>query len=62
MTNVGLQWKPTEAATLDFRVKNLFDRTYAPYLRTDASVAEGNDIQGFIAPPRTFEGALTVRF
>lgn len=62
VTNVGLQWKPTEAATLDFRVKNLFDRTYAPYLRTDASVAEGNDIQGFIAPPRTFEGALTVRF
>jgi iron complex outermembrane receptor protein len=62
VTNLGLQWRPTEAATLDFRIKNLFDRTYASYLRADASASEDNDIQGYIAPPRTFEAALSVRF
>jgi iron complex outermembrane receptor protein len=62
IVNAALQWNPTDAVTLDFRVKNLFDRTYAQYLRTDPTVAVANDLQGYIAPPRTFEGALTVRF
>ena len=60
VTNLGLQWQPTDTATLDFRVKNVFDKTYAAYLRVDPF--EDDYIQGFIAPPRTFEAALNVRF
>jgi iron complex outermembrane receptor protein len=60
VTNLGLQWKPTDKATLDFRVKNLFDNTYAQYLRTD--LFNESSVQGFIAPPRTFEAALSVKF
>jgi iron complex outermembrane recepter protein len=60
VTNAGLQWKATESATLDFRVRNVFDKLYVPYTRvytTDDSV-----VQGWIAPPRTFEAALRYKF
>ena len=60
VTNFGLQWKPTDTATIDFRVKNLFDETYAPYLRS--YTFDESMMQGWIAPPRTFEAALGVRF
>ena len=60
--NTALQWKPTSAVTLDFRVKNIFDRTYAQYLRTYPDVSESNDIQAYVAPPRTFELSLGYRF
>jgi iron complex outermembrane receptor protein len=59
-TNVGLQWKPTDKATLDFRVKNLFDEVYAPYVRSYPY--DDNMVQGWVAPPRTFEAALSVKF
>lgn len=60
VTNVGLQWKPTEQATLDFRIKNLFDEVYAPYIRSYSW--DDNMVQGWIAPPRTFEAAMSVKF
>jgi len=60
VTNLGLQWKPTDTATLDFRVKNVFDEVYAAYLREHAYVPGA--VQGWIAPPRTFEAALSVKF
>jgi iron complex outermembrane receptor protein len=59
-TNVGLQWKPTDKATLDFRIKNLFDEVYAPYVRSYPY--DDNMVQGWVAPPRTFEAALSVKF
>ncbi|MBI1650944.1 TonB-dependent siderophore receptor [Hyphomicrobium sulfonivorans] len=62
IANAALQWKPTAAATLDFQVTNLFDKTYASYYRTDPSVSTGNDIQGFVAPPRTFAVSLGYKF
>jgi len=62
IANVGLHWKPTDSATLDFRVKNVFDRTYAAYYRADPLSADDSVIQGWIAPPRTFEAALSVKF
>ncbi len=62
IANAALQWQPTASTTLDFRVKNLFDKTYAQYLRTDPTLAEGGTLQGYIAPPRTFEGSVSVRF
>jgi len=61
ITNVGLQWRPTEFATLDFRVKNVFDELYLPYVRTDLQQEPG-PTQGFVGAPRTFEAAMTVRF
>lgn len=60
VTNFGLQWQPLENATLDFRVKNVFDEVYAAYLREHPDVPGA--VQGWIAPPRTFEAALSVRF
>ncbi len=60
VTNVGLQWKPTDKATLDFRIKNVFDEVYAPYVRSYPY--DDNMVQGWIAPPRTFEAALGVKF
>jgi iron complex outermembrane receptor protein len=62
VTNIGLQWQPTDAATLDFRIKNLFDKTYAAYYRADPLSSDDSTIQGWIAPPRTFEAAMRVRF
>ena len=53
LVNASLQWKPTDYATLDFRVKNLFDRTYA---------YAGGDLQWCYGAPRTAELSLHVRF
>ena len=53
LVNAGLQWKPTERATLDLRVKNLFDKTYA---------YAGGDAQWYFGAPRTAELALHVRW
>ncbi len=53
LVNAGLQWKATENATLDLRVKNLFDKTYA---------YAGGDEQWYFGAPRTVEASLHVRF
>lgn len=53
VVNAGLQWKATENATLDLRVKNLFDKTYA---------YAGGDTQWYFGAPRTVEASLHVRF
>ncbi|HEX2841010.1 TonB-dependent siderophore receptor [Hyphomicrobium sp.] len=60
VVNAGLQWKPTDKMTLDFRIKNLFDEVYAPYVRSYPF--DDNMVQGWIAPPRTFEASMSVRF
>lgn len=60
VTNAALQWRPTDWATVDFRIKNVFDEIYAPYIRSYSW--DDNMVQGWIAPPRTFEAALSVRF
>jgi iron complex outermembrane receptor protein len=62
VTNVGLQWRPLPSTTLDFRVKNVFDEVYAQYLSVADPLAETTDVKGWIAPPRTFEAAMSVRF
>ncbi|WP_157066702.1 TonB-dependent receptor [Hyphomicrobium sulfonivorans] len=62
VANAALQWKPSSAVTLDFRVANLFDRTYAQYLRTYADDPTGNNIQGYVAQPRTFAVSLGYKF
>ncbi|GLK77294.1 TonB-dependent receptor [Methylopila jiangsuensis] len=53
LVNAGLQWKPTAYATLDLRVKNLFDKTYA---------YTGGDSQWYFGAPRTAELALHLKF
>ncbi|GLK79622.1 TonB-dependent receptor [Methylopila turkensis] len=53
LVNAGLQWKPTGYATLDVRVKNLTDKTYA---------YAGGDSQWYFGAPRTAELALHLRF
>ncbi|MFD1332043.1 TonB-dependent receptor [Methylopila musalis] len=53
LVNAGLQWKPTAYATLDLRVKNLTDKTYA---------YTGGDYQWYFGAPRTAEVALHLRF
>lgn len=53
LVNASLQWKPTEFATLDFRVKNLFDKTYA---------YAGGDLQWYYGAPRTAELSLHMTF
>lgn len=60
VTNLGLRWNPTASATLDLRVKNVFDEVYAAYLREHPDYPGA--VQGWIAPPRTFEAALSVKF
>ena len=63
IVNAGLQWKPTDAMTLDFRVENIFDKVYAQYLKYDDPAAFGSGgLQGYLGMPRTFQGALTVKF
>ncbi len=62
ITNLGLQWRPTEKSRLDFRVKNLFDEFYTPYLRSADVSDQSSPYQAYIAPPRTFEASLTTRF
>jgi iron complex outermembrane receptor protein len=63
IVNAGLQWKPTDKMTFDFRVENVFDELYSQYLAYDDPVAFGSgSIQGYLAPPRTFSGAMTVKF
>nr|WP_246482429.1 TonB-dependent receptor [Methylopila capsulata] len=51
--NAGLQWKPVDYATLDFRVKNLTDKRYA---------YAGGDAQWYFGAPRTAELALHLRW
>jgi iron complex outermembrane receptor protein len=53
LVNAGLQWKPSDFATLDFRVKNLTDKTYA---------YAGGDHQWYFGAPRTAELALHLRW
>ncbi|MFD1705084.1 TonB-dependent receptor [Methylopila henanensis] len=53
LVNAGLQWKPTGYATLDARVKNLTDKTYA---------YAGGDYQWYFGAPRTAELALHLKF
>lgn len=53
LVNAGLQWKATERATFDVRVKNLFDKAYA---------YAGSDTQWYFGAPRTVEASLHVRF
>ena len=62
VTNVALQWQPTSSSRLDFRVKNLFDVEYAQYMAAADPLAESTDVRGYMAPPRTFEAAWTVRY
>jgi iron complex outermembrane receptor protein len=53
LVNAGLQWKPSDFATLDFRVKNLTDKTYA---------YAGGDHQWYFGAPRTAELSLHLRW
>ncbi len=59
LVNVGLQWKPNDKTTLNFRIKNLFDKVYASHLRYDLDYGY---LQGFLGQPRTFQASMNVRF
>ncbi|TKT75084.1 TonB-dependent siderophore receptor [Aquamicrobium sp. LC103] len=50
VVNAGLQWQPTETATIDLNVYNLFDEVYA---------TSGGATQWYLAPPRS--ATLSVR-
>ncbi len=61
--NAGLQWKPTDKMTVDFRVSNLFDKVYAQYLTYDDPAFLGSgEVMGYLGQPRTFSGAVTWKF
>ncbi|CAA2139631.1 Ferripyoverdine receptor [Hyphomicrobium sp. ghe19] len=63
IVNAGLQWKPTDWTTIDFRVQNVFDKVYAQYLKYDDPASGGyGGLQGYLGQPRTFSGAMTVKF
>ncbi|MBA2125897.1 TonB-dependent siderophore receptor [Hyphomicrobium methylovorum] len=63
IVNAGLQWKPTDMTTIDFRVQNVFDKVYAEYLKYDDPASGGlGGLQGYLGQPRTFSGAVTVKF
>lgn len=63
IVNTGLQWKPADNMILDFRIQNLFDKVYAQYLKYDDPASGGlGGLQGYLGMPRTFQGALTVKF
>jgi iron complex outermembrane recepter protein len=61
--NAGLQWKPTDKMTIDFRVDNVFDKVYAQYLKYDDPAQFGSGaIQGYLGQPRTFSGTVSWKF
>lgn len=58
LVNAGLDWSVAEDTMLSLRVTNLFDKTYASWLRTDM---DGN-AQAILGQPRRFELQLTSKF
>ena len=59
LVNLGLRWQPRPDMTVNFRVKNLFDKVYASHLRYDQDYGY---LQGFLGQPRTFQASLNVKF
>lgn len=59
LANLGLDWRPMEDVTLSLRATNLFDKTYAAYLRTDPATERA---QAILGEPRRVELQLTKRF
>ncbi len=59
LVNVGLAWKPNDTTTVNFRVKNLFDKVYAQYLRYDLF---DQTLQAYIGQPRIFEASVRLTF
>lgn len=58
LVNAGLDWSVAEETMLSLRVTNLFDKTYASWLRTDMD----GSAQAILGQPRRFELQLTTRF
>lgn len=59
LVNVGLAWQPNDTTTVNFRVKNLFDKVYAQYLKYDLF---DETLQAYIGQPRTFEASVRLTF
>lgn len=58
LVNAGLDWTIDERAILSARVTNLFDKTYAGWLRTDGY----GGTQAILGAPRQVELQLTTKF
>lgn len=58
VVDASLSWEPVENLAVDFRIFNLLDRFYAPNFLGNG---RGGG-QWLLAPPRSFEVALTKRF
>lgn len=56
LVNAGLDWSVVEETMMSLRVTNLFDKTYASWLRPDM------DGQAILGQPRRFELQLTMKF
>jgi iron complex outermembrane recepter protein len=59
LVNVGLKWQPNPNTTVNFRIKNLFDKVYSSYLRYDQDYGY---LQGYLGQPRTFQASVNVKF